>query len=97
MEPWDGPAAIAFTNGRQIGATLDRNGLRPARYLLTKDDRIIMASKWACCLFRKRTSSRKRRLAAGQDAARRSRRSAVSFSTKNSRPTLAKSHPYREG
>src|SRR6476659_693947 len=45
MEPWDGPAAIAFTNGRQIGATLDRNGLRPARYILTKDDRIIMASE----------------------------------------------------
>ena len=45
MEPWDGPAAIAFTDGRQIGATLDRNGLRPARYLLTRDDRIIMASE----------------------------------------------------
>src|SRR5579864_4904992 len=45
MEPWDGPAAIAFTNGRQIGATLDRNGLRPARYLVTKDDRIVMASE----------------------------------------------------
>src|SRR5436190_14355419 len=45
MEPWDGPAAIAFTNGRQIGATLDRNGLRPARWLVTKDDRVIMASE----------------------------------------------------
>src|SRR3974390_1643299 len=45
MEPWDGPAAIAFTNGRQIGATLDRNGLRPARYLVTSDDRIVMASE----------------------------------------------------
>ena len=45
MEPWDGPAAIAFTNGRQIGATLDRNGLRPARYIVTKDDRVIMASE----------------------------------------------------
>ncbi len=45
MEPWDGPAAIAFTDGRQIGATLDRNGLRPARYFLTRDDRIIMASE----------------------------------------------------
>jgi len=45
MEPWDGPAAIAFTDGRQIGATLDRNGLRPARYLVTRDDRIIMASE----------------------------------------------------
>src|SRR5712664_457531 len=45
MEPWDGPAAIAFTNGRQIGATLDRNGLRPARYLVTRDARIVMASE----------------------------------------------------
>jgi glutamate synthase (NADPH/NADH) large chain len=45
MEPWDGPAAIAFTDGRQIGATLDRNGLRPARYLVTRDGRIIMASE----------------------------------------------------
>ncbi|MGQ5719166.1 glutamate synthase large subunit [Pseudochrobactrum asaccharolyticum] len=45
MEPWDGPAAVAFTDGRQIGATLDRNGLRPARYLVTDDDRIILASE----------------------------------------------------
>jgi len=45
MEPWDGPAAVAFTDGRQIGATLDRNGLRPARYIVTKDDRIIMSSE----------------------------------------------------
>ncbi|MDP6407724.1 MAG: glutamate synthase large subunit [Alphaproteobacteria bacterium] len=45
MEPWDGPAAIAFTDGRQIGATLDRNGLRPARYVVTDDDRVIMGSE----------------------------------------------------
>ncbi|MGN1356593.1 MAG: glutamate synthase large subunit [Succinivibrionaceae bacterium] len=45
MEPWDGPAAVAFTDGRQIGATLDRNGLRPARYLVTKDDMVVMASE----------------------------------------------------
>jgi glutamate synthase (NADPH/NADH) large chain len=45
MEPWDGPAAIAFTDGRQIGATLDRNGLRPARYIVTDDDMVIMASE----------------------------------------------------
>ena len=45
MEPWDGPAAIAFTDGRSIGATLDRNGLRPARYLVTKDDLLIMSSE----------------------------------------------------
>src|SRR5437868_2071407 len=45
MEPWDGPAAVAFTDGRSIGATLDRNGLRPARYLVTNDDLVIMASE----------------------------------------------------
>ena len=45
MEPWDGPAAIAFTDGNVIGATLDRNGLRPARYLVTHDDLLIMASE----------------------------------------------------
>ncbi|MCX6622504.1 MAG: glutamate synthase subunit alpha, partial [Acidobacteria bacterium] len=45
MEPWDGPAAVAFTDGRVIGATLDRNGLRPARYLLTHSDMLIMASE----------------------------------------------------
>ena len=45
MEPWDGPAAMAFTDGRQIGATLDRNGLRPARFVVTDDDYIVMASE----------------------------------------------------
>ena len=45
MEPWDGPAAIAFTDGRQIGATLDRNGLRPARYIVTDDGLVVMASE----------------------------------------------------
>ncbi|MCG6122701.1 MAG: glutamate synthase large subunit [Microvirga sp.] len=45
MEPWDGPAAIAFTDGRQIGATLDRNGLRPARYIVTDDDLVVLASE----------------------------------------------------
>jgi glutamate synthase (NADPH/NADH) large chain len=45
MEPWDGPASISFTNGKIIGATLDRNGLRPSRYCVTNDDRVIMASE----------------------------------------------------
>lgn len=45
MEPWDGPASIVFTDGDYIGATLDRNGLRPSRYYLTHDDRVIMASE----------------------------------------------------
>lgn len=45
LEPWDGPAAMVFTDGRQIGATLDRNGLRPARYIVTDDDIVVMASE----------------------------------------------------
>src|SRR2546428_13892882 len=45
MEPWDGPASIAFTDGKKIGAVLDRNGLRPSRYYVTKDDLVIMASE----------------------------------------------------
>ena len=45
MEPWDGPASITFTDGKIVGATLDRNGLRPSRFLVTDDDRVIMASE----------------------------------------------------
>ena len=45
MEPWDGPANMAFTDGKQIGALLDRNGLRPARYVITDDDEVIFASE----------------------------------------------------
>src|SRR5262245_62807515 len=45
MEPWDGPASIAFTDGIRVGAVLDRNGLRPSRYYVTKDDLVIMASE----------------------------------------------------
>ena len=45
MEPWDGPADIAFTDGKRIGAVLDRNGLRPGRYYVTKDDLVVMASR----------------------------------------------------
>ncbi len=67
MEPWDGPAAIAFTDGRQIGATLDRNGLRPARYIVTDDDLVVMALREsACCRSPKAASSRKWRLQPGK-------------------------------
>jgi glutamate synthase (NADPH/NADH) large chain len=49
LEPWDGPASIVFTDGRQIGATLDRNGLRPSRYCITDDDWSSWAPSPACC------------------------------------------------
>jgi len=51
MEPWDGPAAVAFTDGKIIGATLDRNGLRPARYLVTQDDLAVLASETGVLSF----------------------------------------------
>ncbi|WP_373034494.1 glutamate synthase large subunit [Sulfurimonas sp.] len=51
MEPWDGPASVAFTDGKVVGATLDRNGLRPSRYFLTKDDILVMASEQGALEF----------------------------------------------
>ncbi len=95
MEPWDGPAAIAFTNGRQIGATLDRNGLRPARYFLTRDDRIIMASEMGVLPIPERDIVRKWRLQPGKmllvdlDEGR-------LIPDDELKATLAKSHPYQE-
>ncbi|WP_353230739.1 glutamate synthase large subunit [Novosphingobium sp.] len=66
MEPWDGPAAVAFTDGRQIGATLDRNGLRPARFSITRDDLICMASESGVLPFREEDVVRKWRLQPGR-------------------------------
>src|SRR6202163_361303 len=95
MEPWDGPAAIAFTNGRQIGATLDRNGLRPARYFVTRDDRIIMASEVGVLPIPEEDIVTKWRLQPGKmllvdlEAGR-------LIPDEELKATLAKSHPYRE-
>jgi glutamate synthase (NADPH/NADH) large chain len=66
MEPWDGPAAVAFTDGRQIGATLDRNGLRPARWCVTRDDLVCMASESGVLPFREADIVRKWRLQPGR-------------------------------
>src|SRR5271154_4905110 len=66
MEPWDGPAAIAFTDGRQIGATLDRNGLRPARYVITDDDHVIMSSEAGVLPVPEEKITRKWRLQPGR-------------------------------
>ena len=73
MEPWDGPAAVAFTDGRQIGATLDRNGLRPARYLVTDDGLVVMASEMGVLPDPGGEDRHQVAAAAGQDAAHRSR------------------------
>ncbi|WP_206241972.1 glutamate synthase large subunit [Novosphingobium terrae] len=66
MEPWDGPAAVAFTDGRQIGATLDRNGLRPARFIVTKDDVVVMASESGVLPIPEESILRKWRLQPGR-------------------------------
>ncbi len=95
MEPWDGPAAIAFTNGRQIGATLDRNGLRPARYFVTRDDRIIMASEMGVLAIPEKDIVTKWRLQPGKmllvdlDEGR-------LIPDEELKATLARSHPYKE-
>ena len=74
MEPWDGPAAIAFTDGRVIGATLDRNGLRPGRYVVTHDDLVVMASEAGVLDVRARASKEEGPPAAGKDVPGRYRR-----------------------
>jgi glutamate synthase (NADPH/NADH) large chain len=66
MEPWDGPAAVAFTDGRQIGATLDRNGLRPARFCVTDDDLVVMASESGVLPIKEDNIVRKWRLQPGK-------------------------------
>ncbi|MDP3141249.1 MAG: glutamate synthase central domain-containing protein, partial [Methylotenera sp.] len=66
MEPWDGPAAVAFTDGRMVGATLDRNGLRPARYLITDDDIVMMASEMGVITFPQERIVKKWRLEPGK-------------------------------
>jgi glutamate synthase (NADPH/NADH) large chain len=66
MEPWDGPAAIAFTDGRHIGATLDRNGLRPARFIVTSDDVIVLSSEAGVLEFPEEQIVQKWRLEPGK-------------------------------
>ncbi|MGO9400372.1 MAG: glutamate synthase large subunit, partial [Xanthobacteraceae bacterium] len=95
MEPWDGPAAIAFTNGRQIGATLDRNGLRPARYIVTKDDRIIMASEVGVLPIPEDQIVTKWRLQPGKMLLVDLEEGRL-IPDEELKSTLAQSHPYRE-
>ena len=95
MEPWDGPAAIAFTNGRQIGATLDRNGLRPARYFVTRDDRIIMASEMGVLPIPEKDIVTKWRLQPGKMLLVDLEQGRL-IPDEELKATLAKSHPYKE-
>lgn len=66
MEPWDGPAAVCFTDGKLIGATLDRNGLRPARYVITNDGRVVLASEIGVLDFEPSNIKEKGRLSPGR-------------------------------
>ena len=95
MEPWDGPAALAFTDGRQIGATLDRNGLRPARYLITRDDRIIMASEMGVLPIPEKDIVRKWRLQPGKMLLVDLEQGRL-IPDEEIKAQLAKSHPYKE-
>ncbi len=94
MEPWDGPAAVAFSDGRQIGATLDRNGLRPARYLVTSDEMVVMASETGVLPIPEEKITKKWRLQPGKmflidlEAGR-------IIDDKELKDTLANSKPYR--
>ena len=95
MEPWDGPAAIAFTDGRQIGATLDRNGLRPARYIVTDDDLVIMGSECGCLPIPEEKIVKKWRLQPGKMFLVDLEKGRI-IDDKELKDTLAAAKPYRE-
>ena len=95
MEPWDGPAAIAFTDGRQIGATLDRNGLRPARYIVTDDDLVIMGSECGCLQIPEERIVKKWRLQPGKMFLVDLEKGRI-IDDKELKDTLSAAKPYRE-
>jgi len=95
MEPWDGPAAMAFTDGRQIGATLDRNGLRPARYLVTDDGLVVMASEMGVLPIPEEKIVRKWRLQPGKMLLVDLEQGRI-VSDDEIKKELSNSHPYRE-
>ena len=95
MEPWDGPAAIAFTDGRQIGATLDRNGLRPARYYVTDDGLVVMASEMGVLPVPEEKIVTKWRLQPGKMLLVDLEEGRI-VSDEEIKESLAKAHPYTE-
>jgi len=95
MEPWDGPAAMAFTDGRQIGATLDRNGLRPARYLVTDDGLVVMASEMGVLPIPQEKIVTKWRLQPGKMLLVDLEKGRI-VSDDEIKAELTRSHPYRE-
>ena len=95
MEPWDGPASIAFTDGRQIGATLDRNGLRPSRYIVTDDDLVIMGSECGCLPIPEERIVKKWRLQPGKMFLVDLEKGRI-IDDKELKDTLASAKPYAE-
>ena len=95
MEPWDGPAAVAFTDGKRIGATLDRNGLRPARYVVTSDDIVMLASEMGVLPFEETKITQKWRLQPGKMLLIDLEKGAI-VSDADLKLELSQSHPYKE-
>ena len=95
MEPWDGPASIAFTDGRLIGATLDRNGLRPSRYIVTDDDLVIMGSECGCLPIAEERIVKKWRLQPGKMFLVDLEKGRI-VDDKELKETLANARPYAE-
>ncbi len=95
MEPWDGPAAMAFTDGRQIGATLDRNGLRPARYFVTDEGLVVMASETGVLPFPEERIVEKWRLQPGKMLLIDLEKGCI-VSDEEIKAELAAAHPYQQ-
>jgi glutamate synthase (NADPH) large chain len=95
MEPWDGPAAIAFTDGKQIGATLDRNGLRPARYIVTDDDHVVLGSEVGVLPYAEENIVSKWRLQPGKMLLIDLEQGRI-VDDSELKDTLSKAKPYRE-
>jgi glutamate synthase (ferredoxin) len=93
MEPWDGPAAVAFTDGTQIGAVLDRNGLRPCRYYVTKDDLVVMASEVGVLDIEPERVALKGRLQPGRIFLVDTKEGRI-IADEEIKASLAKEHPY---
>jgi glutamate synthase domain-containing protein 2/glutamate synthase domain-containing protein 1/glutamate synthase domain-containing protein 3 len=95
MEPWDGPASIAFTDGKIVGATLDRNGLRPSRYYVTRDDTVVLASEVGVLSIPAEEVVKKERLQPGRMLVIDTEEGHI-ISDEEIKRSIATEHPYRE-
>jgi len=95
MRPWDGPASMVFTDGTIVGAVLDRNGLRPSRYCVTKDDMVVMASEVGVLPMEPERILKKARLEPGRMFLVDTSQGRI-ISDEELKETMAGAHPYRE-